>query len=787
MNLTDINIEALSPEEQRTLLAQLLAEESKAEETSFPLSFNQQRLWFLDKLDGGSIYNLPVVLELEGTLDIACLEQALNEIVRRHAVLRTVYQEVDGLPQQVVLADRTLSLPIVDLEHLPTDGQGDAIRRLSEEEAQRPFDLTHDLMLRGQLLRQAVDKHVLLLTMHHIASDGWSVRILTRELATLYTAFAARQPSPLPELPIQYVDFAHWQREWLQGDVLENLLSHWKTQLADAPKVLELPHDRPRPAVQSYRGARYRFQLDAENTAKLNELAQKHDATLFMVLLSSFNILLSRYSGQTDIVVGTAVANRNRAEIEGLIGFFVNTLPLRTRLDDNPTFVELLGRVRHNTLAAYQHQELPFEQLVDQLQLERTLSYSPLFQVMLALQNTKSSNQPPSANGKQAFTPAARGASFSTAPRPFDLTFAKFDITLLLTESDAGLSGTFKYNTDLFDEATIARMVNHFKVLLNHIVERPLDPVLQLPIATDGEYRQIVQAWNDTTADFGEPQTIHALFEAQAERTPEATALIFAPTAEGAAQQLTYAQLNGRSNQLAHHLISLGVQANTLVAIAVERSPEMLIGLLAILKAGGTYLPIDPTYPAERIRTMLADSAAPILLTQSHLELAHDATAHNTRVVAIDQLDALDAQPTQNPQTNALPEQLAYVIYTSGSTGRPKGVAISHANVFNVLCWTHDVFALTPADRMLALHITLVRRRCPRTVAAAGVWFIYCPGDRRAAARVAATAGTHERSACFHCPFHPNPFNRALEHHGDATAAQSGGYTPHFTHSHERR
>ena len=688
MNLTDINLDSLSPEEQRALLAQLLADEAPVE-TSFPLSFNQQRLWFLDQLDGGAIYNLPIVLQIEGTLNVAYLTQALNEIVRRHAVLRTVYQEVDGQPQQVISADATISLPVVNLQHLPLAEQEVAIRRLSEEEAQRPFNLTQDIMLRGQLLQQSSHKHVLLLTMHHIASDGWSVRILTRELRTLYAAFVDQQPSPLPEPPIQYVDFAHWQREWLQGDVLENLLNYWKTQLADAPKVLELPHDRPRPAVQSYDGARYRFELDNELTAKLNKLAQKQGASLFMVLLSGFNVLLARYSRQTDIVVGTAVANRNRAEIEGLIGFFVNTLALRTQFNDNPSFVELLDRVRENTLAAYQHQELPFEQLVDALQLERTLSYTPIFQVMLSLQNTK--------NGEKPAAATANGASLTTLPRPFDLTFAKFDLTLLMTESDEGLSGAFKYNTDLFDHSTIVRISTHFANLLQHIVEQPLTPVLQLPLSTQAEYRQIAYEWNDTTAsagvDFHNPQkTVVQLFEEQVAQTPDTAALVFEETT------LTYRALNERANLVAHRLLELGIKPEDPVGLLIERSAELIIGLLGILKAGGCYLPLNPTDPPERKQTVLQEARATMLLTDWMTHPTAQFTGVKTLCV-----NGVQHEPAlvKNPSLQAGLHNLAYILFTSGSTGRPKGVAVEHRQLAHYM-WAMLAQLALPAQATYA-------------------------------------------------------------------------------------
>ena len=493
--------------------------------------------------------------------------------------------------------------------------------------------------------------------MHHIISDGWSIGVLVEELTHAYMAYAEGNVPTLPELPIQYVDFTVWQRELLSGDILDAQLSFWREQLAGAPELLELPTDRPRPPVPSHRGANYEFQIDADLTAKLNQLAVRHEATLFMVLHSAFSVLLSRYSRQTDIVIGTPIANRNRAEIEGLIGFFVNTLVLRTELDDNPSFTVLLERVRENTLAAYEHQDLPFEQLVGELELERTLSYTPLFQVMLALQNAETGT-------------FALPSLTATQHLP-ELPFAKFDLTLFLTASEAGLEGMLEYSTDLFDEATIARMASHFEVLLNSIVSHPEAPVTELPLLTEPEYHQIVHEWNDTAVDFGEPQTIHALFEQQVERTPDAVALVFNH------EQLTYHEVNVRANQLAHYLRQAGVITETPVGVCLNRHFDLIISILAIIKAGGAYVPLDPTYPLHRLHFMINDAGLTLILTQSDL-LMH--LPLDAQFVDVKRLD-LHNYPLGSPDVDITTENLLYIMYTSGSTGQPKGIEILHRNV----------------------------------------------------------------------------------------------------------
>jgi aspartate racemase len=564
------------------------------------LSFAQARLWFLEQLEPGSgAYNMPAAVRLTGSLDVAALKQSLQEIVQRHEALRTTFRMVSGEPIQVIAPILALAVPLVDLHELPEAQQEAQVEQLATEEAQQPFDLAMGPLLRAKLLHLSEAEHVLLLTMHHIVSDGWSMGVLIRELVALYEAFSTGKPSPLPQLPIQYADFAHWQRQWLQGEVLAAQLSYWQQQLTGAPPVLELPTDRPRPTVQTFRGATQFLALPEPLSQKLKSLSQRSGVTLFMTLLAAFQTLLYRYTGQEDICIGSPIANRNRSETEGLIGFFVNTLVLRTDLSENPSFQELLGRVREVTLGGYAHQDLPFEQLVEALQPKRNLSHHPLFQVMFALENTPISPL------------ELPGLSLSSLN--IDSSTAKFDLTMSMEDTEQGLMGSLEYNTDLFHAATISRMLEHFQTLLEGIVANPEQRLLDLPLLTQPERQQLLVEWNDTQVDYPKHLCIHQLFEAQAEQTPDAVAVVFED------QQLTYGELNRRANQLAHHLRSLNVGPDSLVGICVERSLEMIVGLLGILKAGGAYVPLDPSYPQERLAFMLKDAQVPILLTQQRL------------------------------------------------------------------------------------------------------------------------------------------------------------------------
>ncbi|MBD1900681.1 amino acid adenylation domain-containing protein [Trichocoleus sp. DQ-A3] len=681
-NFTDndltVDEKALNTEQEVT--------EQEAEVFVFPASFAQQRLWFLDQLfPGNTFYNVATALRLKGSLNAWALEETFNEIVRRHEALRTTFRMLDGQPVQVIAPSLTIPLPLIDLRHLSATEREAETRRLATEERSRPFDLSQDSLLRVMLLQLDSSEHVLLLNLHHIISDGWSIGVLIRELGTLYTAFGNNERSPLPELPIQYADFADWQREWLQGEVLETQLAYWKQQLNNLPS-LNLPTDKPRPAAPTYQGATQFLELPKSLSEELEALSQRQGVTLFMTLLAAFQTLLYRYTQQEDIVVGSPIANRNRREIEGLIGFFVNSLVLRTNLSGNPTFLELLSRVREVALGAYAHQDLPFEKLVEELHPERNLSQHPLFQVAFSLQNTP--------------IEALELPGLTLSHLDFDNPSAKFDLEFHLWESPEAIKGQVIYSTDLFDDATITRMLGHFQTLLEGIVANPEQSLCELPLLTAAERQQLLIDWNNTRRDYPQNQCFHQLFEAKVEQTPDAIALIFEN------QQLTYRELNIRANQLAHHLQHLGVVPDVLVGICIERSLEMIVGLLGILKARGAYLPLDPTYPQERLSFMLEDAQISILLTQSKLasllKTCWGDRQDGLSIVCLDtDWDAIAHYPQHNPSSNVTSENLAYVIYTSGSTGKPKGVLVQHRGLSNLAEAQLEVFKVQPSDRIL--------------------------------------------------------------------------------------
>ncbi len=629
------------------------------------LSFAQARLWLLAQLEPDSpAYNIPAAFRLTGLLNVTALSQSLSEIVRRHEVLRTTFPSVDGQPKQVISLHTALTLPVIDLRELPPDQGLSEAQRLATEEAQQPFNLATGPLFRVQLLRLEEAEHMLLVTMHHIVYDGWSYDIFLREVAALYDAFSSGKPSPLPELPIQYADFAHWQREWLQGEVLESQRDYWKQQLNGKLPVLQLPTDYPRPPVQTYQGGYQSLDLPKNLTKALKDLSQQERGTLFMTLLAAFQTFLYRYTGQEDIIVGTPIAGRNQVEAEGLIGFFVNTLALRTYLGGNPSFQELLGRVREVALGAYAHQDLPFEKLVEELHRERDRSRTPLFQVMFVLQNTPNS--------------ALELPGLTVNSLNIDSGTAKFDLTLFIMETPQGLRASLEYNTDLFNAATITRMLGNFQTLLEGIVANPQQRLSDLPLLTAAEQHQLLVEWNNTRTDYPSNTCIHQLFEAQAEQTPNAVAAVFG------SEQLTYRELNHRANQLAHHLQRLGVGAEICVGICVERSLDILVGLLGILKAGAAYLPLDPAYPQERLTFMLEDAQVPVLLTQQ--PQVEKLPSHRAKVVCLDtDWDAINRESQENPIFSVTADNLAYVMYTSGSTGRPKGVSVIHRGVVRLV------------------------------------------------------------------------------------------------------
>ncbi len=629
------------------------------------LSFAQRRLWFLDQFEPDSgVYNMSAAVRLRGNLDFTALERSLVEVINRHESLRTRFGVVNGGPVQLIDDVPPISIPITDLSTLPEAERDAETRRIATEESQRPFDLSCWPLLRVRALRLGEEEYVLLCAMHHIICDGWSIGVFIRELAGLYEAYAQGQESSLPELPIQYADYAQWQQEWLQEEVLDQQLSYWKEQLAGAATVLELPTDRPRPTRQTFRGAQQRVRISPELSEALKVFSRAEGVTLFMTLLGALQTLLFRYSGQEQITIGSPIANRNRRELESLIGFFANTLALRTDLSGDPSFRELLGRVREVALGGYAHQDVPFEKLVEELQPERSMSHSPLFQVMLVLQN---------APGTRLQLP---GVSLETME--VESGTAKFDLLLSLAEEEQGLAGWLEYNTDLFDAATIERMLSHFEVLLESVVSNPEQQLSELPLLTAAEREQILVEWNSTAAEC-EQQCIHELFAVQVERTPEAIAVVYGE------EQVSYQELNERADRLAHYLQSLGVGPESLVGICVERSAEMVVGLLGILKAGGAYVPLDPVYPQERLSFMMADAGVRVLLTQQRLAGLFSSEPH--RLVMLDSdWDTLDERPISSAN-KATVQNLAYVLYTSGSTGRPKGVAMTHEALVNLIVW----------------------------------------------------------------------------------------------------
>jgi amino acid adenylation domain-containing protein len=645
------------------------------------LSFAQESLWLVEQLAPGNVaYNLPCVLRLEGPLHVAALEQAIHEIVTRHESLRTSFHVQENHPVQVIAPAPNVPLTVVDFTSIPQAEREQRASVYLAVEANQPFDLAAGPLLRTHLLRLGESQHILCIVIHHIISDEWSRDVLLRELTTLYRAFSAGEPSPLPALPVQYADYALWQRERLEKGLAERSLKYWRDQLSDAPAVLELPTDHPRPLVQSTRGARVAFQLSATLSEHLRALGQQEQASLFMTLLAAFQALLSRYSGQDDILVGSPTANRNSPETERLIGYLVNMLVLRTDLSGAPTFRNLLRRVRKVALDAYAHQELPFEKLVEALQPERSLSYSPIFQTMFALENP---------------APATlETGGLTWQPIELESTTSKLDLALSMRDGAQGLSGFFEYNTDLFEAATIERMVGHWQTLLEGLAAHPDQSIATLPLLTKAEAKQMLVDWNATEAPYQADHCFHQLFEAQAARTPDAIAVVCGK------ESLTYQQLNERTNQLAHYLRQRGVGPEVLVMLYTRRSLDMLVGLLGILKAGGAYVPLDPSYPKERIALIVEDSQAQIVVTQA--ALASSWPSQDTEIIALDRdWPAIAEQSQANPESGVTVNNLAYMIYTSGSTGKPKGVMITHQGLPNVTEVLRRNFNTGPASRVL--------------------------------------------------------------------------------------
>ncbi|HKN84164.1 MAG TPA: amino acid adenylation domain-containing protein, partial [Pyrinomonadaceae bacterium] len=629
----------------------------------FPASFAQQRLWLVHQLEPDDpSYNVPTVLRLEGPLNVQALQRALDEVVRRHEVLRTTFAIVNDGPVQIVHPQLRIPIDLIDLRDVPaTERWLEAMRRVTKD-AWQPFNLEEGPLLRALLLRLDDEDQLSILTMHHIISDAWSRKVLVEEISALYDAYLNDKPSPLADLAIQYADFAEWQQQWLTGDVLENQLAYWREQLDGAPAALNLPTDRPRPAIQSHRGATQAINLAPSDAQALKELSREENATLFMTLLAGFKALLYRYTGQTDIVVGTPVAGRNQAETEKLIGFFVNTLVLRTDVSDEPNFRELVRRVQEVALGAFAHQELPFEKLVEELKPERSLSYTPLFQVVFAFQSV--STPPPALQGLRL-----------TAPY-IENTTAKFDLTFLATETEAGINCTLEYNTDLFDETTITRMLGHLRRLFEAAVANPLQRIGDLPLLNAAEQHQLLVEWNSTPTEYPRHRCVHESFEEQVARAPEATALVFED------ETLTYGELNERANRLAHRLRALGVGPEITVGVLMDRSPELIVALLGILKAGGVYVPLNPAYPKERLALMCDDAQLRVVLTQE--KFADSLREQNAELLCIATAN-LGGENKSNLDNQTTSENRAYVMYTSGSTGRPKGVNVEHRSIVRLV------------------------------------------------------------------------------------------------------
>ncbi|AMO93242.1 phosphopantetheine attachment site family protein [Collimonas fungivorans] len=657
-----------------------------------PLSFAQERLWFLEQLQPGlAQYNIPMAVELHGVLDEQALEQALQALVDRHESLRTRFEAIDGVPQQQVLAQLQVKWHLVDLSALTAE-QGQAqVREVAQAEARQIFDLKTGPLLKASLVRLGAQEHVALLTLHHIVTDGWSMGVFVKELAALYGQYAAGEAAQLAPLPVQYADYAMWQRSWLQGEMLQRQLQYWSEQLQGGPTLLELPTDRPRPVQASFAGATRALQLPQELSEQVEQLAQRRGVTPFMVLLAVYQVLLAKLSGQRDIVIGSPIAGRTHADTEGLIGFFVNTLALRANIDLDRGFEDLLAQVRETILGAYAHQDLPFEKVVEVLQPQRSLSHTPVFQAMFVLQNVPM---------MEVDVPGLRMSGVAQ-----DGGATKFDLMLALRQTAQGLQGSLQYASELFDASTIQRWAGYFEQLVREVVNQPRLALSRIELLDAAERDQILVQWNDTAREVQE-QTLVELFEAQVEATPQAVALVCGE------QELSYGELNARANRLAHVLIARGVGPEDIVGLCLERSVEMVVSLLGILKAGAAYLPLDPAYPAQRLSAMLEDAQPLCLITRGALvaELSgagRDAVSMllwEDEVLQVQMQEAAQSDPAEHERVRPLgPHSPAYVIYTSGSTGKPKGVVVEQRNLLNFLQTIGAKLRVQPSDRLLAV------------------------------------------------------------------------------------
>ena len=664
------------------------------------LSPAQQRLWFLYQLEPENpFYNIFTGVRLTGILDIDILRHVLESVVQRHEALRTTFSTNDGVPLQQIALSLSLPLPIIDLSQAPASEREREAIRLATAEAGRPFDLVRGPLVRTTLLKLEEQEHILLLTTHHIISDGWSIGVIHREIGALYDAFLKSEPCPLPELAFHYPDFAEWQQEWLQGEVLESQRTYWRKQLDGAPSLLELPTDFRRPEVQTFRGASHSILICKALTGRLQDLSRHEGSTLFMTLLAAFQICLSHHSGQEDVVVGAPHFGRDMVETERLVGYFVNMLPLRISLRGDPSFRELLSQVRETVLGAFAHPDLPFEELKEDLRIQGSLSHNPLFQVMFALQNVP--------------LETLQLPNLRLQPFKLDLASAKMDLSLSVREHTDGLKAVLAYNIDLFDPATASCMLDHFHNLLKAIVENPDQRISRLHGLGDTDLRRLLIEWNDTQTKFSPFHCVHHLFEAQVERTPDSVAVTF----EGA--HLTYRELNSRANRVAHYLRGLGTELETRVGLAFERSTELIVALLGVLKAGGAYMPLDPKYPLERLKFMIEQARPKVLLTQAavikswfeqgemSIEVGHanplaNSLTFSPTVVCLDSdWVAISHACDQNPTNSAEPLNCAYIIFTSGSSGEPKGIEVTQAGLMNFVAAAIRIYGIGPSDRVL--------------------------------------------------------------------------------------
>jgi amino acid adenylation domain-containing protein len=684
-------VSRLSPEKRALLEKRLRGEIDRKPEAQIPrtdrygelpASFAQMRLWFFDQLEPQSpTYNIPLAIRMSGKLDIHVFRRSLDEIARRHEVLRTSFKiGRRGQPIQIIEPPKPVELSIIDLEPFPTTIRDSKAIEMAEESARKPFDLNRAPLWRINLFRNSNDEYLFLLVMHHSISDGWSKEIFLQELAKIYEAYSNGRPSPLPEITVQYVDYAAWQRERLKGERLEALFDYWKTQLKGDLPVLELPLDYPRPAAQTFSGENYYFRLPGPILESLKSFSQDEGATIFMSLMAVFDILLWRYTGQTDLLIGTPISNRERRELEGLIGYFVDTLVIRGNVSGNPSAREVVCRIREAALGAFENRELPFEKLVDGLDLERNLSYTPIFQVMFALQNAPA--MPVEIHGlRMERLEIETGTSM-------------FDLTLVVTEIEQGLDCYFEYNIDLFNAETVRRMASHFQTLLSSMLSNPDQPISKLKMLSAPEETQILIEWRGGNEQSPQAKTLVQIFEEQVSQTPENMALIFRE------QKISYRELNRRANKLAHYLRAKGVSLETPVAVCLPYSSDMMVALIGVLKAGGVYVPLDPDHPAARLGFMIEDSSPRLILTQEPFN--EKLASFPVETLSLDDIvPDLTSGGVDNPSVNIVPENLAYIIYTSGSMGKPKGVMIQHGAIGGHCEMIRDCYGLKPGDRVL--------------------------------------------------------------------------------------